>query len=114
MEDSRYKRGGYMANGGELKQGDKIVILGTEYDFVKYETDTSQGYEEERIVLKNEDGIRSYPKDMVEAYSNYKMANGGETEAKGGEVKVFNVGDKVIYAPNGKFFRVIDQTIKKE
>jgi len=66
-----------MADGGELKKGDKIIILGKEFEFVRNEMDSSQGYDEERVILKNEDGIRSYPKDMVEAYSKYKMADGG-------------------------------------
>ena len=53
-------------------------MLGTEFEFVRYEMDSSQGYDEERVILKNENGIRSYPKDMVEAYSQYEMAKGGE------------------------------------
>lgn len=69
--------GGYMADGGELKKGDKIVVLGKEFEFVRHEMDSSQGYDEERVILKDKDGIRSYPKDMVEAYSQYKMADGG-------------------------------------
>ena len=84
MENSRYEDGGYMAKGGELTKGDKINILGEEYEFVRYETDKSQGYDEERVILKSVDksGLReyeilSYPRDMVESYSNYKMAKGG-------------------------------------
>jgi hypothetical protein len=73
-----------MAKGGELSKGDKITIFGEEYEFVRYETDKSQGYDEERVLLKSKDKsgfseyqILSYPRDMVESYSNYKMAKGG-------------------------------------
>ena len=69
-----------MATGGgvdSLKKGDKITLLGDEYVFVKLEKDNSQGYEEERILLKSSDGdIKSYPKDMVEAYSKYATGGG--------------------------------------
>ena len=91
-----------MAKGGELKKGDKIVVLGTEFEFVRYEMDSSQGYDEERVILKNENGIRSYPKDMVEAYSQYEMAKGGYM-AKGGSVLkpikilIKNLDGKIVY-----------------
>jgi hypothetical protein len=91
-ELKKMAKGGYMADGGELKKGDKIVVLGKEFEFVRHEMDSSQGYDEERVILKNEDGIRSYPKDMVEAYSQYKMAKGGMM-GDGGLIKGLNADE---------------------
>jgi predicted ABC-type ATPase len=107
-----------MADGGELKKGDKIVVLGKEFEFVRHEMDSSQGYDEERVILKNEDGIRSYPKDMVEAYSQYKMAKGGQTNTRKyniiDEGKVVESGvseSKVIdYANTLAFYDLMDES----
>ena len=69
-----------------LKKGEKITLLGDEYIFIKFEQDNSKGYEEERILLKSSDGdIKSYPKDMVEAYSKYKGFDGGGLIAPNGK-----------------------------
>lgn len=109
-----------MAKGGLLKKGDKIVLLGDDYEFVKYETDSSQGYDEERIILKGKDGVKSYPKDMVEAYSNYKMAKGGLTEhglKKGDTIKdnLFWENAITVKDKDGKFAKVnLDKGIRKE
>jgi predicted ABC-type ATPase len=117
-EQTKMSMGGYMADGGELKKGDKIVVLGKEFEFVRHEMDSSQGYDEERVILKNEDGIRSYPKDMVEAYSQYKMAKGGQTNTRKyniiDEGKVVESGvseSKVIdYANTLAFYDLMDES----
>jgi predicted ABC-type ATPase len=118
MTDYKYRMDYGMANGGELKKGDKIVVLGKEFEFVRHEMDSSQGYDEERVILKNEDGIRSYPKDMVEAYSQYKMAKGGQTNTRKyniiDEGKVVESGvseSKVIdYANTLAFYDLMDES----
>jgi hypothetical protein len=122
MEDyvEKTHKGQRMAKGGLLKKGDKIVLLGDDYEFVKYETDSSQGYDEERIILKGKDGVKSYPKDMVEAYSNYKMAKGGLTEhglKKGDTIKdnLFWENAITVKDKDGKFAKVnLDKGIRKE
>lgn len=92
------------AEGGgvdSLKKGDIITLIGDEYVFIRYEKDNTQGYEEERIILKKSANgeVNSYPKDMVEAYSKY--AKGGMTEHG------LRVGDRI--EADGKTFGYKDE-----
>lgn len=74
---SRYSEGGQTDE--NFKVGDKIKVLGDSYTILSFRVDKSQGYEEKRVIMKNDKGeTLSYPLDMVIAYSKY--ANGGEME----------------------------------
>jgi hypothetical protein len=65
--------------GENFKVGDRIKVLGDSYTILSFKVDKSQGYDEQRVVMKNDKGeILSYPLDMVVAYSKY--AQGGYTK----------------------------------
>jgi hypothetical protein len=57
-----------------LKRGDKLTILGDDYEFLRIDNDKSQGYKQEVVFLYDvkRKEMKSFPLDMVEAYSKYK------------------------------------------
>jgi hypothetical protein len=87
---SEYGEGGETTN---LKKGSTITILGDEYKIIDFRVDKSQGYDEERVIMRNAKGdTLSYPLDMVMAYSKY--GDSGETTnlKKGSTIMI--LGDK--------------------
>jgi hypothetical protein len=74
--EMKFAKGGQ--TGENFKVGDNIKVLGDSYTILSFRVDKSQGYEEQRVIMKNDKGeVLSYPLDMVIAYSKY---------AKGGQV----------------------------
>jgi cystathionine beta-lyase/cystathionine gamma-synthase len=87
---------GYLANLGVISAivGQRDLILGDEYKIIDFRVDKSQGYDEERVIMRNAEGdTLSYPLDMVMAYSKY--GDGGETTnlKKGSTITIF--GDAI-------------------
>jgi len=92
---NKYAEGGSIEN---LKRGDKITILGDTYEFLRLKNDNSQGYEEKLVVLYDvkDKAMKSFPLDMVEAYSKY-AEGGGVGKLDSG---VYRIGKPTKIAPN--------------
>ena len=100
MLRGKMEEGGYIsyANGDYENKLGNFETLDSAKKFAKankskYETITFEDEFGDNIVVSNEDSF----KDIDWLFSN-EMAKGGKVK------KDFKVGDKVIYAPNGKFF----------
>jgi hypothetical protein len=110
-QNTIYADGGYMAEGGKLDVGVYRIGKPKRIQPNLYEQKIVEIFENGDISTASDYGRKlddfksqKYPIITQERFEEqYKYAKGGYM-AKGGEVKVFNVGDKVIYAPNGKFF----------
>lgn len=97
-----------LSEGGQtsenFKVGDRIKVLGDSYTILSFKVDKSQGYDEQRVVMKNDKGeILSYPLDMVVAYSKY---------AQGGGFDMLKEDDNVWNALGKKL--IVDKVTKDE
>jgi hypothetical protein len=100
-------------DGGEttdLKKGSTITIFGDEYKIIDFRVDKSQGYDEERVIMRNAEGdTLSEPLDKIMAYSKFRDSRAFSRKAKVGDVIEFQSG----YA-DGSILRHKGKILSKE